>query len=163
MSTVLIIVIVVVVVVLVAGLVLLTRLPKARERARVQKRERELDQRRDQVVDVHREEAASRERQAEVAEQRARVAAQEAKRERAESELAEAKAKLHERGLADHELINDDEREHFAGTSATEPLPEGGDREPLLTGTVDEDQIADSPRVEEVEEVEAGSSREEVR
>jgi FtsZ-interacting cell division protein ZipA len=126
MSTVLVVVIVVVVVLVVAGLVMLTRLPKARERARLQKRERELNERREQVVDEHREEAAARERQAEVAEQRARVAAQEAQRERAESQLAEEKAKLHERGLADHELIDNDERDHFAGTSATEPVRDDG-------------------------------------
>lgn len=155
MSTVLIIVIVVVVIIVIAGLVLLTRLPKARERARVQKRERELDQRRDQVVEQHRDEAASRERQAEVAEQRARVAAQEAERERAEAQLAEEKAKLHEQGLADHELIGDDERQHFAGTSAAEPLQEDGDAlqnegdaEPLRTRT----GVADSSRVDDVEE-----------
>lgn len=157
MSTVLIIVIVVVVVLVVAGL-LLTRLPQARERARVQKRERELDERRDQVVDEHREEAAARQRQAEVAEQRARVAEQEANRERAESQLAQEKAKLHERGLADHELIDDDERERFAGTSATEPLREEAGTEPqgARTGAVAEDQ--DPSRVDDVE---AGRRREE--
>ncbi|MBV9819037.1 MAG: hypothetical protein JOZ07_11905 [Solirubrobacterales bacterium] len=120
MSTVLIIVIVVVVLLIVGGL-LLTRLPRARERARVQKRERELEHRRERVVDEQRDEAAGRERQAEVAEQRARVAAQEAERERAEAQLAEERAKLHEAGLADHELIDEDERRRFAGTSAVEP------------------------------------------
>jgi type II secretory pathway pseudopilin PulG len=133
MSTVLIVVIVVVVVAIVAAL-LLTQLPKARERARLQKRERELNERRDQVVDSHREEAASRDRQAEVAEQRARVAAQEAKRQRAESQLAEEKARLHERGLADHELIDDDERERFVGTSATEPVSDEVASTPSVAG-----------------------------
>jgi FtsZ-interacting cell division protein ZipA len=121
MSTVLVVVIVVVVVVVVIGL-LLARLPKARERVRLQRRQSELSERRGQAVDDHRDEAASRERQAEVAEQRARIAAQEAERERAESQLAEEKARLHERGLADHELIDSDERQRFAGTSATEPV-----------------------------------------
>jgi FtsZ-interacting cell division protein ZipA len=162
MSTVLIIVIVVVVV-LIVGL-LLVWLPRARERARLQKRERELDQRRDQVVGEHREEAASRERQAEVAEQRARLAEQEAKRERAESELAQEKANLHERGLADHELIDDDEREHFAGTSAAEPLENEGDVEPqrARTGAVVDDQTTtqDPSRVEDVD---AGARRQERR
>jgi hypothetical protein len=46
-------------------------------------------------------------------------------RERAESQLAKEKAKLHERGLADHELIDPDERERFAGTSAAEPHEDG--------------------------------------
>jgi type II secretory pathway pseudopilin PulG len=123
MSAALIVVIVVVVVLVVGGLAL-TRLPKARERARQREAERELGERREQVVAQHREEAASRDRQAEVAEQRARVAAQDAERKRAESRLAKEKAKLHERGLADHELIDVDERQRFAGTSATEPLPD---------------------------------------
>ena len=126
MSTVLIVVIVVVVV-LVIVLVLL--LPRMRERARLQKRERELDQRREQVVDEHREEAAGRERKAQVAEQRARVAEQEARRERAEAQLQEEKATLHEKGLADHELVGEDEREDFAGTSAVQPS-EGRERNP---------------------------------
>ena len=121
MSTVLIIVIVAVVVIVVIGL-LLTTMPRARERARLQKRDRELDERRERVVDEHREEAADRERQAEVAEQRARLAESEAERQRAESRVAQEKAKLHERGLADHELIDDNERQRFAGTSATEPV-----------------------------------------
>src|SRR5207249_8386778 len=65
-----------------------------------------------------REEADSRVRQAEVAEQRARIAKQEAQRERAEAELRQERAALHERGMADHELIEEHEREEFAGTSA---------------------------------------------
>jgi FtsZ-interacting cell division protein ZipA len=121
MSSVLIIVVVAVVVIVVIGLLLVT-MPSARERARLQKRDRELDERRERVVDEHREEAADRERQAEVAEQRARVAATEAERQRAESHVAQEKAKLHERGLADQELIDDDERQRFAGTSAIEPV-----------------------------------------
>jgi FtsZ-interacting cell division protein ZipA len=133
MSAVLIVVIVVVVVLVVGGLVL-TRLPKARERARQREAERELGERREQVVDQQREEAAARERQAEVAEQRARVAAQEAQRERAESQLAEEKANLHERGLADHDLIDVDERQRFAGTSATEPLPDDRSSAPYSLG-----------------------------
>jgi FtsZ-interacting cell division protein ZipA len=159
MSTVLIVVIVVVVIVVVG---LLLTLPKARERARLQKRERELDQRRDQVVGEHREEAASRERQAEVAEQRARVAAQEANRERAESELAQEKAKLHERGLADHELIDDDEREHFAGTSASEPLADEADGAPLRARSGANDE-GPTGRASRVEDVEADGRREETR
>jgi hypothetical protein len=69
-------------------------------------------------VSAHREEAADRERRADVAEQRARVAEQEAQSERAAAQAREEQAALHERGLADHELISEDEREDFAGTSA---------------------------------------------
>jgi FtsZ-interacting cell division protein ZipA len=116
MSTAVIIVIVaVVVILLIAALV---ALPRMRQRAQIRGRERRLDERRDQVVTAHREEAADRERRAEVAEQRARVAEQEAQRERAAAQAREEEAKLHERGLADHELISPDERDEFAGTSA---------------------------------------------
>ncbi|HXD64609.1 MAG TPA: hypothetical protein VNV17_08335 [Solirubrobacteraceae bacterium] len=115
MSTAVIVVIVVVVIVLIG---LLVALPRMRRRAEIRSRERKLDERRDQVVTSHREEAAQRERQAEVAEQRARVAEQEAQRERAAAQAREEQANLHERGLADHELISEDEREDFAGTSA---------------------------------------------
>lgn len=134
MSTVLIVVIVVVAVLIVVGL-LLTRLPRMRERARMQKRERELEQRRERVADEHRQEAAGREREAEVAEQRARVAALEAERQRAESRVAEAKAGLHERGLADHELIDEDERSRFEGTSAVESAPDESDDDPERSRT----------------------------
>lgn len=123
MSTVLIVVIVVVVVAAVAVLLLL---PRLRERARVRSRERELDQRRERVVEEHRDEASGRERRAEVAEQRARVAAQEAERERAEAQVHDERAALYEKGLADHELIGDHEREEFAGTSAVEGTPHEG-------------------------------------
>jgi hypothetical protein len=49
---------------------------------------------------------------------RARITEHEARRERAEAQLREERAALHERGMADHELIEDHEREHFAATSA---------------------------------------------
>ena len=114
MSTVAIVVIVAVVVIILVAFMLVA--PRARENARIKRRERELDQRRDKVVTGHRQEAAERERKAELAEQRARVADQEAQRDRAE--VREEKATLHERGLADQDLIDEDEREHFAGTSA---------------------------------------------
>ena len=116
MSTAVIIVIVVVVVILLIAAVV--AVPRMRERARIRGRERRLDQRRDQVVTAHREEAADRARRAEVAEQRARVAEQEAQRERAAAQAREEQANLHERGMADHELISEDERDDFAGTSA---------------------------------------------
>jgi hypothetical protein len=139
------IVVIVLVVLLVVGGLALTRLPKARERARQREAERELGERREQVVDQHREEAAIRERQAEVAEQRVWVAAREAERERAESQLAEEKAKLHERGLADHELIDVDERQRFAGTSATEPLPDDRSSAPNSLGRHQADRAEAGP------------------
>jgi FtsZ-interacting cell division protein ZipA len=116
MSTAVIIVIVAIVVILLIAM--LVALPRMRQRAQLRSREKRLDERRDQVVTAHREEAADRGRRAEVAEQRARVAEQEAQRERAAAQAREEQANLHERGLADHELISENERDDFAGTSA---------------------------------------------
>ena len=89
MSTAVIIAIIVVIVVAIA----LLALPRARAKAR----ERELVRRRGQVADAHRERASDRVARAEEAEQ---IAA----RERAEADLPEARARLHEHGLADDEL-----------------------------------------------------------
>ncbi|HEX7300021.1 MAG TPA: hypothetical protein VF257_13560 [Solirubrobacteraceae bacterium] len=89
MSIAVIIAIVVVVVVAIA----LIALPRARARAR----ERELARRRGEVADAHRDQASERVARAEEAEQ---IAA----RERAEAELHETRARLHEHGLADDEL-----------------------------------------------------------
>ncbi len=111
--------IVVIAVVVVALLVVLgVFIPRIRERARVKRRERELGQRRDRVVSQQREEADAHVSRAEAAEQRARIASLQARQERAEADLRVERADLHERGLADHELIEEHEREHFAGTSA---------------------------------------------
>jgi hypothetical protein len=93
-------------------------LPRIRARGQAKMRERELKQRRDRVVSEQREAAEDRARRAEAAERRARIAEHEARRERAEAQLREERAALHERGMADHELIEDHEREHFAATSA---------------------------------------------
>jgi hypothetical protein len=117
MTTGAIIAIVVVALIIVALLVFM--LPRMRANARVQKRERELQNRREQVAGEHRAEADTRERQATEAEQRARIAQKEAEAERAEAELHAERAGLHERGMADDELIDDSERDRFAGTSAS--------------------------------------------
>jgi len=102
-------------------------LPRARRNAQVKARERELGQRRERAAGEQRTEAAERNRQAEMAEQKARMAETEAKRERAEAELREERAQMHERGMADHELVDESERDKFAGTSAMrdddEPAP----------------------------------------
>jgi FtsZ-interacting cell division protein ZipA len=127
MSTGLIIAIVIVAILLIALFAFV--LPRARRKAQLRARERELGQRRERAAGEHREEAAERSRQAEMAEQKARMAEQEAKRERAEAELREQRAQMHERGMADDDLIADDEREKFAGTSAMrdQPAPMGDD------------------------------------
>ena len=115
MSTGLIIAIVVVALILLAVLFLI---PRMRRKAEMRKRERELASRRDAVATEHREVADSRQREAEEAERRARMAQKEAERQRAEAELHQERAVMHERGDADHELIEEHEREKFAGTSA---------------------------------------------
>src|SRR3954464_3584471 len=116
MSTGLIIAIVVVALLLIALFAFV--LPRARRKAQIQARERELGQRRERAADEERTVAAERNREAEMAEQKARMAETEAKRERAEAELREQRAQMHEQGMADHELIDEGERDRFAGTSA---------------------------------------------
>jgi len=115
MSTGLIIAIVVVVVVVLAAGLLFSR---ARGRLRVKQHERELGRRREAAVDEHREAAETRSEHAEAAEHRARIAEAEAQRERAEAQLHSERAQVHEQGLADHELVREEERDDFAGTSA---------------------------------------------
>ena len=110
MSTGLIIAIVVVVLILVA---LLFLLPRMRAKTQERKARRELESRRDQVATEHRETASSRASEAERAEQ----AAQRARAQRAEADHHEAQAKMHDRGLADDQLVEDHERERFAGVS----------------------------------------------
>lgn len=85
------------------------------------------------MANAHRQEAAQSEQRAEVASQRARIAEQEARREQAEADLANEKAALHERGLADHELVDESERADFEGTPAvseTQPEPGPGNEQP---------------------------------
>jgi len=116
MSTALIIVIVVAVVVIVGLLMLM---PRMRAKAREREAQRELHQRRERVADEHRTEADQRDRSADVAERRARMAQQEAEKERAEANLRRERAEMHERGMADDELIEEHERDRFQGVSDT--------------------------------------------
>jgi hypothetical protein len=119
MSTGAIIAIVIVALIIIALLAFV--LPRMRARARVRARERELQQRREQVAGEHRAEAETRQREASQAEQKARIAQKEAEAQRAQAQLHEERAGLHERGMADDELIDDHERDKFAGTSAMQP------------------------------------------
>ena len=87
----------------------------------------------------------ARERQASEAEQKARIAAKEAEAERAQAELHQERAGLHERGMADHELIDESERERFAGTSAMNGRHDRDDdgvddRREAVTGSHDRDR-----------------------
>jgi multidrug efflux pump subunit AcrA (membrane-fusion protein) len=104
-------IIAIVVIVLLAILLFAFLLPRARAKAR----ERELVRRRDEVAGAHRAHAEDRTARADYAEQQAA-------RERAEAELHETRARLHERGLADDEL--DAERERLS----TADRDAGGDR-----------------------------------
>jgi hypothetical protein len=116
MSTGLIVVIVVVVLVLLA--VLLFAVPRMRERARLRARERDLEERRSAQIGEDRRAADQLSHRANQAERRARIAEAEANKQRAEAELHQEHADVHEQGLADDELISDDERDRFQGTSA---------------------------------------------
>ena len=116
MSTGLIVVIVVAAIILLA---LLVMLPRMRASAQRQKAERELQQRRETVADEHRTAAREREERAEIAEQKARMAQQAAEKERAEAGMMEERAKMHEQGRADHELVDESERDKFADVMAT--------------------------------------------
>ncbi len=114
------IVVVVILIVLLAAMLLSPQ-------ARVKRRERELGKRRDVEIETQREQAGVRNERARVAQSQADIAAAEAeqaqaaaRKEQAQAQRHEAQAGLHERGLADHELVGEDERDRFAGTSAVE-------------------------------------------
>jgi flagellar biosynthesis/type III secretory pathway M-ring protein FliF/YscJ len=92
-------IIAIVVVVLIALALIAVAMPRMRATARA----RELERHRGEVADAHREQASTRSARAEEAEQ---IAA----RERAEAELHETRAQMHERGLADDELEVERER-----------------------------------------------------
>ena len=124
MSTGLIVVIVVAAIILLA---LLVMLPRMRASAQRQKAERELNQRRETVAGEHRSAAREREQRAEIAEQKARLAQTAAEKERAEAGMMEQRAQMHERGMADDELIDDSERDRFAGVANTDPADRDGD------------------------------------
>ncbi len=111
MSTGLIVLIIVVVLILIA---LAVMLPRMRANNARQKAERELGSRRDRAVEEHRSEAADREAAAEEAEQRAKMAQAAAEKERAEANVQSERANMHERGMADDELVEDHERDRFA-------------------------------------------------
>jgi FtsZ-interacting cell division protein ZipA len=152
MSTGLIIAIVVIALILVALFAFV--LPRTRKTAQVKARERELEQRRERVAGEHRAQAEERRGEAERAEQKAKMAEAEAQRERAEAELREQRAQMHERGMADHELIDETERDKFAGTSAMRDEPTtGSDR-----GTTHDEDVS-SVRAEDRGTVPGDESR----
>ncbi len=114
MSTEVIILIVVVALLLIG---LLVMLPRMRAKSEERKAQRELEGRRERIATEHRETASARATEADRAEQEAEIAQQKARAERAEAERHEAEANLHERGLADDKLVEDHERDRFAGVT----------------------------------------------
>ena len=117
MSTGLIIAIVVAAVIVLIALLVLT--PRMRERGRIRRRERLLEERRQQAAAEHRQLAETRAQNAEAGvERRARVAEQEARREHAEAELHRERAAASESGMADGELIGDEEHRPEADPDA---------------------------------------------
>jgi hypothetical protein len=132
MSTGLIIAIIVVALILIA---LAVMLPRMRATARRKQAERELHNRRQAVAGEHRSEAAQRQEQADIADQKARMAQQAAERERAEANIANERADMHERGLADDQLIDDHERDRFADVANTGGAPSGADEDVDTRGT----------------------------
>ena len=140
MSTIAIIAIVVAALIIIALLAFV--LPRMRARARVRARERELEGRRERVAGEHRAEAEQREREAAQAEQKARIAQREAEAQRAQAQLHQERAGLHERGMADDELIEDHERERFEGTSAMQPTTDADatTRRDADGGTLDDER-----------------------
>jgi FtsZ-interacting cell division protein ZipA len=89
--------------IIVVAIIIIALIAIALPRMRANARERELARRRGEIAEAHRERASDRAARAEEAEQ---IAA----RERAEAELHQTRARLHERGLADDELDAEDER-----------------------------------------------------
>ncbi len=140
-------IIAIVVVALIVIALLAFMLPRMRAKAEVQKRERELQTRRDRAAEEQRSEATARERQASEAEQRARIAAKEAEAERAQAELHQERAGLHERGMADHELIDESERERFADVTNRHDRDGDGvdDRREAVTGRGDRNDTDGTP------------------
>ena len=140
MSTELIIGIVIVVLVLVALLVLL---PRMRAKAGERKATKELESRRERVATENREEAGARSSSAEASEREAAIAHQKAKSQRAEAEGLEQTAQLHERGLADDTLIDDNERDRFEGVTGTARSDRAGERTTGQRGDVDRTEDAE--------------------
>ena len=86
-----------IVVIVIAALIILAVLAFVLPRMRARSQERKLSRARGQAAEGHREIAEDRM-------ERARLAERQAQRERAEAELHESRASMHERGLADDRL-----------------------------------------------------------
>lgn len=95
---------------------LLVMLPRMRGAAKQKQAEREIATRRDHAVDTHRREAEERQVEADRLEHEARA-------RRAEAEAHGERASLHQRGLADEQLVGDNESD-LARRAGVEPAGE---------------------------------------
>jgi len=127
---------------------LLVMLPRMRAAADRKKAERELLSRRENVATEHRQAASQRETAADAAEQKARLAQQAAERERAEANMEHERASMHERGLADDELIDESERDRFADVAG--PDTAAGSERTNTTADADRDGHTVDDRAREV-------------
>jgi hypothetical protein len=132
-------IIAIVVVALIVIALLAFVVPRMRAKADLKKRERELNMRRERAAEEQRAEATARERQASEAEQRARIAAKEAEAERSQAQLHQERAGMHERGMADHELIDESERDRFADVTNRHDRDGDGVDDRREGATIDDD------------------------
>ncbi len=125
-------------------------LPRMRRKAQIQKRERELQQRRDRVAGEHRAEAEAARAPGQSRPSSERGSPSGKPRPSApRRELHQERAGLHERGMADDELIDESEREKFAGTSAMSTDRDGDGVDDSREATADGRQDRDADGVDD--------------
>ncbi|MBV9944699.1 MAG: hypothetical protein JO262_21420 [Solirubrobacterales bacterium] len=132
----LLIVIIVVAVILLIGLVFGAM--RGRRAATQKREERRLVRRREEAAGEHRQVAEARTGAAAEAEHRARVAGAIAERERAEARLHEERARAHEMGLADDELMRDGRTERDTGAEGYERGAVTQEEAPIRRGDPDD-------------------------
>jgi FtsZ-interacting cell division protein ZipA len=102
-----------IVAIVIGALIIIALLAFVLPRMRARKQERQLNKARGRAAEGHREIAEERV-------ERARLAERQAQRERAEAELHQSRADMHERGLADDELESAPEPGRFERGSERE-------------------------------------------
>jgi hypothetical protein len=102
-----------IVAIVIAALIVLALVAIVIPRMRARGEERRLQARREEVAGRHRAQAEDRQLRAEHSEHQATIAEAEAQKARAEAELHESRAQLHERGLADDRLDEDNAEPRF--------------------------------------------------
>jgi type II secretory pathway pseudopilin PulG len=127
-----------IVAIVVVALVLIALVVFAIPRARRAREQRQLEERRGAVIDRHQEEAQDREARADLAER-------EAARQRAEADMHQARARVHERGLADDELRRSDSVDDVVARRETFADRERPGREPVADEPVAADDREGAP------------------